>query len=282
MLLTTLIANLHFLNAQESTAVPRKISLIKPGTIISNQAPEGWSYMLFRNTSTVGAGDLDAASNTIKHLANFLGSVMVAQVESTSPRGAPANFIIKDVGYGLFSRVGQLDKVVSSATYQQLGAKFGLLESIALSSAEKRLNSLLITAQTPTMSIVDSPTMVFAREKHVEVTVRHAILVDSRTGNVVTLIWFIEPGTHRQPHRVISDIDVFPANADISIVLHLDRREFALGVITERALALNGMTWSKTQIPMPQETTLLSVLPSLSSAQSTQLESQLRALLAPK
>lgn len=260
---------------------PSKVSAIAPGTVIGEQAPDGWNYLLFKNSSSIGAGDLEYASDSIKNLASFLSSAMVANVESSATPGTPANYAIKDVGYGLVARIGKLDKVVSYETYEDLGANFGILEGMALSAAEKRLNRLQVCAKTATMYLVDSPTLVHRNGTHQDAIVRHAILVEMRTGSIVTLVWFIEPGKNKQPGQVISDIDFLPPNSDLKVVLHIDRKQFSLGVITERALALNRMTWGETQIKVPSGLGPLAVLPKFNREQLADLETQLRTLIRP-
>lgn len=268
------------LHAQNVQVTPSPISFIQPGTIVGNDAPDGWSHLLFKNHSEIGTGDLQAASDHIKHLASFLASAMVAKVELTPPVDAnPPSYAIAQIGYGLLAKIDQVEKVISYETYEALGADFGLLDGIALSAAEKRLQRLQISARTATMCLVDAPTIILLDQKHQEAWVRHAVLVDPRSGQVNTLVWFFLPAKEKQPPRLLSDIDLLPPNSDLHVVLHIDRSKFSLGMITEKALALNQMMWGKSQLTFSDSLQPLAPLAKFNQPQLLDLEGQLRFLL---
>ena len=257
---------------------PTKIKRIEPGTVIGNSAPTGWTYLLFKNQSSIGAGDMDAASDMLKKLASLFSSVMVANVV---PNDSQTEYIFAEIGYGLYTQVGNENMIVSVATYKKLGAQLSLVQSMGLSQAESRLDQLSITARTESLVIVDANSTVLLNGKHQNTMVRHAILLNQQTGKVVTLVWFFYPDDRRKAGEILSEMDCIEPNSLVDVVLHLDKSEFSFGLPTEKALALNKMMWGTKQIALPQELQALGRLPVFNETALRQFEAGLRQVISP-
>ena len=258
---------------------PSAVTRIEPGTVIGKHPPRGWSHLLIQSRSRIAGGDVGSVNDTIKHLASFLFSAMVARVEKVNGR-----HVLCDVGFGIGTRIQDEDTIITTKTQAKLGAALGFLERRGLARAERRLPTMKVAAKSPTMAIVDGVTHLLRDEgggsKHREAVIRHAVLVDPRTGNVDTLTWAIERqdgGGYGEPW---SEIDWSPPGHQVQIDLHVDAREFAFGIITEKALAQTSMKHGKKQFPLPPGLATELATSRLGKAQFQRLEAGLRKLLA--
>ncbi len=257
---------------------PSKVKRIAPGTVIGEGSPKGWTFNLIRTQSAIGAGDLDAATDLIKNLASLYSSILVANVVPNENR---TRYVFCRDGYGLYTKVGGKNVIISSDTAKEQGASLSVLQTVALSQREARVDQLTVSARTESMALVDSRTTVLLDGKHQEVMVRHALLLNQQTGRVRTLIWFYLPESGRKVGKVLSEIDVWEIQSLMNVVLHLDKSEFVLGLVTEKAIALNKMAWGPLQIPMPKELDSLARLSLFSEEKLLQLEAGLRSVAAP-
>jgi hypothetical protein len=226
---------------------PKPIALISPGTVTSTGAPNGWTHLLASSHSRVHSGDVEHLNDTLRHLASFLSSALVLRVEPGPP------YRLGEIAFGIAAVIDGKDTVVSSETQEKLGARLNFLERIGLSRAEARLPGLLVAARSETLIVLDAPTQMLRDDRHVNVIFRSGVLLDSQTGDVVVLTWVVDLDGSGGYGGVSSPVAIVPPGCRTDILLHVDAREFVLGMVTEKALAAPGPPQGRTELEMPEE-----------------------------
>jgi hypothetical protein len=266
--------------APEATydVTPRRLTVIPPGTVIDKGAPKGWSHLLVKARSKVGAGDLNMMTPETTHLASFLFSAVVANVQEYQVAGQK-RFRLADVAVGIGTRIRDQDVIISGDTQRKLGANLGFLERLGLGRAESRLTQVEVVARSPTMILFDSPTQVFRDGRHVGGVMRNAVLVSETTGQLTALVWFVSISDRGEYSTAVKAFELMPMNRIEEYVLHIDGREFALGVITEKAIALNALPTGSKQFPIPDTLVSLVGRKRFSREMAREVETQLRAIV---
>jgi hypothetical protein len=258
--------------------VPRPLDRIPPGTVIIDRPPPGWSHLIAKVHSRVGAGDVDQVSDLVADLASFLFSAVVANVESHD-KGGQVHYRLTRLAVGIGIRIDGRDIIISKETQKRLGANLDLLHRLGLGRAQDRLNQVLLLAQSDTMAVFDSPSQVFLNGRHQKGVIRHAVLVDEMTGELTTLFWFIARDEEGRYHRAVNFLDWLPPGKVDHCILHIDAREFVLGVITEDAIAWNELPSGPVQFAIPRTVEEIAIQPQFSRQMSQVLEKELREIL---
>lgn len=236
------------------TMLPR----IRPGTQIAEGAPHGWSRLIFKSRPRIGSGDLDKVGPSTLALIHKFSTAVLARVES-DPH-SPDRFHLAQVAVGTALHADGVDTVVASEATKELGIRFGLMESMALSECELQLGKIVLAARSKTMAVVDYPTNWLHEGKQVDAVFRHAYLVDPRDGRLYAVYW---PMTRdRTNHRLLRETaTLLPPNQILDWRLHVDASKFFLG-------APSSDSFSATQFPegtplaLPEE-----ALPSATAAE---------------
>jgi hypothetical protein len=99
--------------------------------------------------------------------------------------------VLHRIGLGLCTPIRDIDTVVTTKTLQAQGVSLGMVARAVLQRSEQELRRGRIIARTPTFALFDAPCVIQAGEAHREVLLRYALLVDSTTGSLRTLVWTI-------------------------------------------------------------------------------------------
>jgi hypothetical protein len=224
--------------AGETPFVPRPLARIPPGTRIADRPPAGWSYLIMKTQPRITAGDVESVPDMTKQLASMFFTALMSKVVKQEAAGGP-RYSLSQVAIGLGTHFRDDDTIVSSATWRGLGADLGLVGGIVLSTSEKQLDQTLEIARTPTMLLVDSPSVIIRNGAHVEVVLRYAFLVDPRDGRPSTLVWVLAPDGDRA-YRLAADTPVILIKPNLVSVcdMHVDSSKFFLGTPSEDAFAV--------------------------------------------
>jgi hypothetical protein len=255
---------------------PTPIAVLPPGTVIPDGPAEGWTHLIAKRSSRVHSGDVDHLDDNLKHLASFLSSALLLRVERPAASGEHR---LGEIAFGISTRIGGKDTVISSETQAKLGAKLGFFERLGLSRAEARLPGLLVAARSDTMIVLDAPTQLLCDGRHRVVILRSCVLLDARTGNVETVTYVVELKDGGGYGGVMSDVAWLPPNHREEILLHVDSREFVLGLISEKALAMPHLTKGRMHLPMPEGLKPIAARKVLTAEEFEALERGLRRLL---
>lgn len=257
---------------------PRPVPLIPSGTVVDDQVPPGWTHLINQSHSRIGTGDVDSIDDTIAHLASFLSSNLLARVNTQDVGGAKM-YRLGEVAVGLGMDVGGKETIISSSTLRKQGIRLSLLEKLGLRRAEARLPKLMMIARSDTVAVFDGASHILRDGRHVEVMARHTVLVDERTGQLATFVWFIDLDDDGNYGGVFGPIDVLPPGARTELVLNVDSDLFVLGLITEKALAVSQRPDGLYRIEVPERFRETAGQAKLDQRSLVQTESTLRRLL---
>jgi hypothetical protein len=216
----------------ESRVLPR----ITPGTTIGSQAPTGWTHLVFKARTRLASGDVDRLSTNAKSLVELLFTAMVARVRRVA--GQPeATYRLEAVAVGMGTRIGDRDVIISGKTQKQLGADFNMAESFALSIGEQGLDRMQQIAASPTMLLVDAPTILYLDGANRDVVLRYCFLVDPASGSLASLVWPLKLGADEQYAGVEGSAVLIRSRLVATTPLHVDGDEFFIGFPSKRAVA---------------------------------------------
>ncbi len=257
----------------------RRLDLIPAGTVIGDKPPRGWSDLILKSYSRPGAGDMKQLSATADRLARLLFTALLADVERVKTGGSERWKLAK-VAVGLGTRIGEEDTIITPQSQARLGANFGLLARIVLNTAQDKLADILVVARSDTMLVFDSPSMMVRHERHRPIVLRYAVLVDSQTGRLETLLWVLDREEHGILGGPTDPIQWLPHNLVGDCVLHVDAGEFSLGQPTEKAFAMTDAPKGEKEISPGDDLKTLLARRRFSAALAANLEIKLREALA--
>jgi hypothetical protein len=171
--------------------------------------------------------------------------------------------------------------ILSPERQRALGADLGFLERAVLSRAHEKLRDVQVVARSDTLTLIDAPNWLQRDGKHVSVILRYAVLVDPDTGKLDTLLWVIDRDEQGGYRGAAGPMEWLPPNKQEDCVLHVDAKEFSLGVPSERAFALNRIPQGRKQVALPDSLKVLAGRMRLSQDMAAQLEQGLREVLKP-
>ena len=82
---------------------------------------------------------------------------------------------------------------------------------------------------------------------------RHAVLVNPKTGALITLIWAIAKDDKGVYYGMYGDCEWLPPNHLEDRLMHVDANEFSFGLITENALAMVALFKGKARLTFSPE-----------------------------
>jgi hypothetical protein len=122
------------------TASP--VSLVQPGTVVGNTAPEGWTHLILKSRPRVSSGAVSRLSDTEVRYATFLFMTTLARVKAQE--GPRTTYVLDDVAIGLGTEIDGKDVVLSPDAQARLEANLGF---IFQPSAEKLRAALVAFLQ---------------------------------------------------------------------------------------------------------------------------------------
>lgn len=229
LLLTAAFASAQTPASLDQPFAPQMLPRIEPGTRIGDGVAAGWTYLVFKSRSHVVAGDIENIMPIAVELAKKYATVVTLTLEP-APGSPDGPYRLKQAAVGLGVRVGQQDEIVSKATAAKASVPLGFLDQRALGEAEARLDKIMLMGRSATMAVVDYPGCILRGEKHVEIILRHAYLVDPRNGRVTALIWIVDQGPDGYRPAADGPIVRLAPHAALNQELHVDSTKFFLGL----------------------------------------------------
>jgi len=255
----------------------RHMQTIRPGTVLTDQAPAGWSNLIIKSQPRIAQGDVNKAPGITVSMARLLSVGIVANVKQVDVDGRP-RFMLERVALGLATRIGDRDVVISSDTQAQLGANLGLIARTVLSGSETEMENITQVLRAPTILVFDGPTTVVYNQRHRPMIVRNAVLVDAATGRLFTTVWLVDKDDAGNYTTAVSPMNLLKPNTIEDRQLSVDADQFTFGLPSSTAIALVRIP-PGTPMEIPP-----SLLPAASAAEYTietaqQLEAGLRELI---
>jgi hypothetical protein len=210
---------------------------IKPGTVIGNGPPEGWSHLILHGVPRVAEGDVDRVPAVLARLVSLFHLTILATTEQ-APHTKPPRYRLASVAIGLGTDVDGRETIVSSDTQESLGANLGLVERSALAGNEACLDEALQVARTPTILVFDATAIMRLDGENRHVIHRHAVLVAPRDGRLMTVVWALLPDSAGEYHLVDEKMRLLADALEEDRKLYVDARQFRFGLATQEAFAL--------------------------------------------
>ncbi|MEQ8787392.1 MAG: hypothetical protein RIC55_13885 [Pirellulaceae bacterium] len=231
---------------------PRQVSLIPPGTVIDEKAPQGWSHLIIRSHPRVAPEDRSKVNSLTAQLASLLFTAVAAKVEAYTV-GEEQRYRFKDVGVGFGAPIDGRPTIVSPDTQARLGANLSFFGRQVLSTCYEEQKAGRIICYSDTMAVVDTRVVLNRNGKHRWCIFRHALLIDPSNGALATLLWPIDlDDSNGRYAGVAGPVQWLPPNKIEDTVLRVDTREFTLGVPSKKAFAVAEMPDGERQLQFPE------------------------------
>lgn len=221
----------------------RPLPRIPAGTLIGKTAPDGWSHLIMMVVPTVSKEDLKDAPRTASHYAQMFRFTLLARTEKEKD-----GYRLKTVARGFATTVRDKDTIVDPK--HTFGARMGLFGARILGDNEKQIDDAVRqVARTPTMLVFDLPSVMRRGDRHVNMMLRHAILVDADTGKVSTFIWLLSKDGEGYA-LAEKELQQIPEGLHEQRELSFLREKFTLGIPTNDAIGMvrtpqgKGIAWT--------------------------------------
>jgi hypothetical protein len=252
------------------------VTLLPPGTVVGDSAPEGWTHLVIKSRPAVSSGAVSRLSEEEIRYATFLFMTTVARVKAQKV-SFRTTYVLDDVAIGVGTDVDGKDVVLSLDTQKKLGARLGLIYRLILAGAYRKQEAVRVVARAPAFALVDTPALMLRHGKHVDTVIRYALLVEPHSGRLDTLALLIDRA--EKPDEAIGPVEWLAPDMNERPPLHIDDREFLLGQPTERAYAVEGMPPGKRQLDLPDDLQRLAGQKNFTATEAQQLDAGLRRLL---
>ena len=232
---------------------PKPLERIPVGTVIGRRPPEGWTNLVLLAIPTLTREDMRDAPRMATHYAQMFKFTVLANV-ARSKGDDKAPFYLQRVARGFATNIDGKETIISGNN--TMGADLGLFGRRILDENEKILdNDVRQVVRTDTMEIFDGQAVMLRDGEHVNMVMRHAILVDPATGRLYTLVWLLT----KDYEPAEKAIQLLPEGMREKRMLSIKRDKFSrLGIPERDAFALR-------QIP---QGTPISYTPALKEAAS--------------
>ncbi len=157
---------------------------VPPGTVIGDKVPEGWTDLVLFTQPSVSEEDRKKNSNVAFYSELFKTVVLAKVIKSGN------SYQLRTVASGFAVAIKGRNTIIDSK--HRLGADLGLVGGVVLEANEKGVEKdVAQVVQTPTVRLIDARGMMLRGDKHEMMVLRHAIMVDPKTGKLRTFIWLL-------------------------------------------------------------------------------------------
>jgi hypothetical protein len=126
-------------------------------------------------------------------------------------------------------------------------------------------------------AIVDINSAMRFEEKNQQMLLRYALVVEPDAGQLHSLVWLLKPGDPQ--HQLASDIRLLAPSCVAEFSLHVDKSEYFWGIPSDNAFAVTDLPRAARKFPPPAPLVPAMQRASLSVADATQLDRELRRLM---
>ena len=220
----------------------QSIALLTPGTTFelsgnADSTQTRWNHVVLVAKPKISSGATNKIGETIRRAVSTLSLTILATVKHDDN----GTYRLTEVGVGYSVPIRGKPTVVSSQTASQLDAGLSLITRHVLSQNEKQLAKVCVVARSSTLTIFDTPAIMFRDDKHRDYTIRHLCWIDPETGNGATLIWMLGINTTGAMQVMDEPMRVVTTGTVEERSIHVDGSEFLLGIPSERAFALESL-----------------------------------------
>lgn len=256
-----------------------RLVLIRPGTVITDRAPEGWSHLVLKSLPRIHPDHRSKVNEQTYRMSSLIFTAVTANVRESVNASGQREFHIGNIGLGMGTKIRGQDVVITPETKNRFGTKFGFLEGILISTCYEKLMMARLRAQTPTMAVIDTHAVMVRGQAHRPAIMRHVLLVDAPTGRLETLSFGIDLDERGQYVGVNSHMEWLAGNAVDDCQLYVDRREFTVGIPSDNAFAVKAPPKGRMTVQFTKSLADLAGQPTLNAESLQALEHGLRKAL---
>ncbi len=245
------------------------IEHIGAGTPVSNSQQGRWNRVVFLAKPRLATGDTDSVPNMFHDIVpKFIVTIMatvepvpaalpvsrpVTALDSSTPdatstvtastQGSSATrYRLAEVGIGHSVQVGKQLVAIEPGNYKSHGVDLSFIERQFLSQSGQHFEEIRSVARTATHLMFDVPAILNRNGIHKDFVMRHLVWIDGQTGTVHALIWLLEKSKSASLAVVESELPRWLQTDRIEDrMIHVDAKEFTLGVPGKHAFALEQM-----------------------------------------
>ena len=218
----------------------RPMIVIPAGTSVDDPERDRWNRVVLLATPRFASGDTDAVSDGIRTNVTSFTFAVLATVRSKDAGDGGTKHDLVEVGVGYSTPVnGTLTVVAPDAKLP--GFTLDFLGRQILNAKQKSLEEIVEVGSHRTALAFDAPTLMLRDNEHREMTVRHVVRVDPRTGDCSTCVWLAtakDDGTFTpagDPLRLVT------GGTRESRAIHVDGSRFVFGFPTKQAFAVKDL-----------------------------------------
>lgn len=160
---------------------------IKPGTVVAECAPTGWSHLVIKSIPTLGSGDLATLPSSAGRTAALFRTVFLANVKRDAPND---EFRLERIGRGLCIPFQGHDEVVDATASTPALKSLGTLDRIVLGQACGELARGELVAKSAGFAIYKAPVSLLVAGKLQTVLLCYIFQLDRKTGELATYVWW--------------------------------------------------------------------------------------------
>jgi len=278
VVITVALVPTHRPIAQESaTAISRTVQRVPAGVIVRQDGSSRWNRLVMIAKPRIASGDTGALPTFIQQTISKFVLTILATVderqelgssiapEASSSGGLPVpqagsdsrsltqnRYRLVEVGVGHSVQVSDKLVVILPDDSEKHGVRLSFLERQVLSENQRQFADIRTVVRTSNLLMFDVPSILLRDGEHQEFTMRHLVWVDSKTGVLSTLIWLlqdpqVDAESQNQGAPVAMQVVIAEPircwdNSQLEDrAIHVDKREFTLGIPGKRAFALEAM-----------------------------------------
>jgi hypothetical protein len=244
------------LPAQSQDKPPRPLATIAPNTIVGDELATNWNRVVLLATPRIASGDTAKLPEGVRAAVSKLTLAILATVQRAGEGTETESYRLLEVGVAYSAPIhGQLT-TISYQSAPKLGAILDFYSRQMLSENEKQLANVKLIVRTSTLAIFDAPTIMLRHGQHKDFATRHLVWIDAKTGKMALLVWLL--ATDREGRTTVAEktLRVVAPGIEEDRRIHVDSRNFFLGVPSTRAFALEDLppgvdiAWTESAAPL--------------------------------
>lgn len=229
----------------------RSIQKIEAGVKAKQEGAHRWNRVVMLAKPRIASGDTDAVTEFIQQTVSKFVLTILASVEESTLSSEDQRYRLAEVGIGHSVRLGEEWIVITPDNYESSGVRLSFLERQVLAENQRQFAEIRTVVRTSTLLIFDAPSLILYDGRHQEFVMRHLVWIDSKSGRHWTLIWLLRPsGLEKSEAKLLQTLATEPIclwdHTDVEDrAIHVDGREFTLGIPGKRAFALEKLPAGK-------------------------------------
>jgi hypothetical protein len=253
---------------------------IEPGTPIDVKESTDWTDLVIRNGLKITEGESgENREQWNQRLAGFSLGVLARVTPFEADSEYAGLYGLDHVAMGWFREIDGQWIVISSKTQMDLGADLSSFEALMLAMQEIECDATVsVVARSATALIYDVQRFFAFGDQHVEGILRHAVLVDPRTGELAVFMWRVPLEEVSRAHE--SPIHLLPESLVTDMHLRLTPgKGGALSFSSAKDFAIVEVPPGREEFPVEGELATIAYAPRITPKSARELDRRLRATL---